>query len=154
LRRGGFIPVFLRILQQWIYKNLKTKKTEIMSGVNKVILLGHLGKDPESFTFENGTKKTSFSMATTESYKNKDGERISQTEWHNITLWRGLADIAEKYLHKGSQVYIEGKIKTRSWDDKEGNKRYTTEIHADFLTMLGGKRDHETHRCRDLDQMS
>lgn len=112
-----------------------------MSGVNKVILLGYLGKDPESFTFENGVKKTSFSIATTESYKNKEGERISQTEWHNITLWRGLADVAEKYLSKGSQVYIEGKIKTRCWDDKDGNKRYVTEIHADQMTMLGSKKE-------------
>ena len=112
-----------------------------MAGVNKVILLGHLGKDPEAFTFENGVKKVSFSLATTESYKDKDGNRIDQTEWHNIVLWRGLADVAEKYLNKGSQVYVEGKIKTRAWDDKDGNKRYTTEIYADNMTMLGGKRD-------------
>ncbi len=112
-----------------------------MAGVNKVILLGHLGKDPETFTFENGVKKVSFSLATTESYKDKDGNRVDQTEWHNVVLWRGLADVAEKYLNKGSQVYVEGKIKTRSWDDKDGNKRYTTEIYADNMTMLGGKRD-------------
>ena len=86
-------------------------------------------------------KKVSFSLATTESYKDKEGNRVDQTEWHNVVLWRGLADVAEKYLNKGSQVYIEGKIKTRAWDDKDGNKRYTTEIYADNMTMLGSKRD-------------
>jgi len=112
-----------------------------MAGINKVILIGNLGKDPETFTFENGVKKVSFSLATTESYKDKDGNKIDQTEWHNVVLWRGLADVAEKYLSKGNQVYIEGKIKTRAWDDKDGNKRYTTEIYADNMTMLGGRRD-------------
>ena len=112
-----------------------------MAGINKVILVGNLGKDPEAFTFENGVKKVSFSLATTESYKDKEGNKIDQTEWHNIVLWRGLADVAEKYLSKGNQVYIEGKIKTRAWDDKDGNKRYTTEIYADNMTMLGGRRD-------------
>lgn len=114
-----------------------------MSGVNKVILLGHLGKDPESFTFENGVKKVSFSLATTESYKDKEGNRVDQTEWHNIVMWRGLADVAEKYLKKGSQIYVEGKIKTRAWDDKDGNKRYTTEIFADNMNMLGSKSESE-----------
>lgn len=112
-----------------------------MAGINKVILVGNLGKDPEAFTFENGVKKVSFSLATTESYKDKEGNKIDQTEWHNVVLWRGLADVAEKYLSKGNQVYIEGKIKTRAWDDKDGNKRYTTEIYADNMTMLGGRRD-------------
>ena len=112
-----------------------------MAGVNKVILVGNLGRDPEVFTFDNGVKKVSFSLATTESYKDKDGNRIDQTEWHNIVLWRGLADVAEKYLSKGNQVYIEGKIKTRSWDDKDGIKRYTTEIYADNMTMLSGRRE-------------
>ncbi len=111
-----------------------------MAGVNKVILVGNLGKDPEAITFDNGVKKVSFPLATTESYKDKDGNRIDQTEWHNIVLWRGLADVAERFLNKGSQVYIEGKIKTRSWDDKDGNKRYTTEIYGDNMTMLGGAR--------------
>ena len=112
-----------------------------MAGVNKVILVGNLGRDPEVFTFDNGVKKVSFSLATTESYKDKDGNRIDETEWHNIVLWRGLADVAEKYLSKGNQVYIEGKIKTRSWDDKDGIKRYTTEIYADNMTMLSGRRE-------------
>ncbi|MBU1014554.1 MAG: single-stranded DNA-binding protein [Bacteroidetes bacterium] len=112
-----------------------------MAGINKVILIGNLGKDPETFTFENGVKKVSFSLATTESYKDKEGNKVDQTEWHNVVVWRGLADVAEKYLSKGNQVYIEGKIKTRAWDDKDGVKRYTTEIYADNMTMLGGKRD-------------
>lgn len=112
-----------------------------MAGINKVILIGNLGKDPEIFTFENGVKKASFSLATTESYKDKEGNRVDQTEWHNIVLWRGLAEVAEKYLGKGNQIYLEGKIKTRVWDDKDGNKRYTTEIYGDNMTMLGGRRE-------------
>ena len=112
-----------------------------MAGINKVILIGNLGKDPEVFSFENGVKKVSFSLATTESYKDKEGNKVDQTEWHNVVLWRGLAEVAEKYLTKGSQVYIEGKIETRAWDDKDGNKRYTTEIYAENMTMLGGRRD-------------
>ncbi len=114
-----------------------------MAGINKVILVGNLGKDPEVKTLESGAKVVNFSLATSETYKNKDGQKVTQTEWHNIVLWRGLADIAEKYLQKGNQVYIEGKIKTRSWDDKDGVKRYTTEIQGDNLTMLGGRRDAE-----------
>lgn len=110
------------------------------NGVNKVILIGNLGKDPESQTFDSGVKKTSFSLATTEEYKDKEGNRVKQTEWHNIVLWRGLADVAEKYLSKGNQIFLEGKIKTRSWEDKDGNKRYTTEIVGDNMTMLGGGR--------------
>ncbi len=112
-----------------------------MAGINKVILIGNLGKDPEVRTLENGTKVANFTLATSETYKNKEGQKVTQTEWHNIVLWRGLAEIAERYLRKGNQVYIEGKIKTRSWDDKDGNKRYTTEITGDNLTMLGSRRD-------------
>jgi single-strand DNA-binding protein len=111
-----------------------------MSGVNKVILVGHLGKDPEVRHLEGGITVASFSLATTERITNKSGEREDLTEWHNIVVWRGLADVAEKYLKKGSQIYLEGKIKSRSWDDKEGVKRYTTDIVADTFTMLG-KRD-------------
>lgn len=111
-----------------------------MAGINKVILVGHLGKDPEIKTLESGVKMARFSVATTESYKDKSGERRDLTEWHNITCWRNLADIAEKYLTKGKQVYIEGKIRTRSWDDS-GVKKYMTEIVADNFTMLGSKSD-------------
>jgi len=110
-----------------------------MAGVNKVILVGNLGKDPEVRYLDNGVAVANFSLATTENYKNKEGERVSQTEWHNIVLWRGLAEVAEKYLVKGSSVYLEGKIKTRKWEDKEGVTRYSTEILGDNMTMLGGK---------------
>ena len=113
-----------------------------MAGVNKVILVGNLGKDPEVRHLENGATVANFSLATTESYKDRNtGERRDQTEWHNVVLWRGLADIAEKYLKKGSPVYIEGKIRTRSWEDKEGNTRYTTEIVGDQMQMLGRASD-------------
>ena len=110
-----------------------------MAGVNKVILVGNLGKDPEVKYLDNGVAVANFSLATTENYKNKEGERVSQTEWHNIVLWRGLAEVAEKYLKKGASIYVEGKIKTRKWEDKEGVTRYTTEILGDNMTMLGGK---------------
>ena len=113
-----------------------------MAGVNKVILIGNLGKDPEVRHLESGAVVANFPIATSETYKDrKTGEKITQTEWHNIVIWRGLAEVAEKYLKNGNSVYIEGKLRTRSWDDKEGNKRYTTEIVADNMTMLGGKSD-------------
>jgi len=111
-----------------------------MAGVNKVILVGNLGKDPEVRHLESGAVVANFPLATSETYKDrKTGQRITQTEWHNVVIWRGLAEVAEKYLKKGSSVYVEGKLRTRSWDDKEGNKRYTTEIVADNMTMLGGR---------------
>ncbi|MAW31063.1 MAG: single-stranded DNA-binding protein [Flavobacteriales bacterium] len=115
-----------------------------MSGVNKVILVGNLGKDPEVRYLDSGVAVANFSLATTENYKNKEGERVSQTEWHNIVFWRGLAEVAEKYLKKGDSVYVEGKIRTRKWEDKEGNTRYSTEILADNMTMLGKKNPKET----------
>ena len=109
-----------------------------MSGVNKAILLGNLGKDPELRKLDDGRAVANFSIATSENYKDrKTGEKVSQTEWHNIVAWRGLAEIAEKYLKKGAKVYIEGKLKTRTWQDKEGNNRYSTEVITDNLTMLG-----------------
>jgi len=110
-------------------------------GVNKVILVGNLGKDPEVRHLENGTAVANFPIATSESYKDKEGNRIDQTEWHNVVVWRKLAEIAESYLKKGSQIYLEGKLRTRSWDDQQGNKRYTTEVVADTFTMLGKKED-------------
>ncbi|MEG1497967.1 MAG: single-stranded DNA-binding protein [Bacteroidales bacterium] len=110
-----------------------------MSGVNKVILIGNLGKDPEVFTFENGSKKVRLTIATSEVYKTKNNEKVEHTEWHSIALYRTLAEIADKYLKKGNQVYIEGHLRTRSWEEK-GNKRYFTEIEAQNLTMLGGKK--------------
>ena len=114
-----------------------------MAGVNKVMLIGNLGKDPEVRYLDNGVAVANFSLATTENYKNKEGERVSQTEWHNIVLWRGLAEVAEKYLKKGASIYIEGKIKNRKWEDKEGNTRNNTEILADNMTMLGGRQSQE-----------
>ena len=108
-----------------------------MAGVNKVILVGNLGSDPEVRTIESGAKVANFSIATSERFKDKNGNPVERTEWHNIVLWRGLAEIAEKYLKKGSQVFIEGKLRTRSWDDQNGNKRYTTEVLGDNMTLLG-----------------
>ena len=110
-----------------------------MSGVNKVILIGNLGKDPEVKYLESGVAVANITLATTENYKNKEGEKVSQTVWHDIVLWRGLAEIAEKYLKKGSSVYIEGKIRNRKWEDKEGITRYKNEILADNITMLGSR---------------
>jgi single-strand DNA-binding protein len=112
-----------------------------MAGVNRVILIGNLGKDPEIRNLEGGVKVANFSLATTETYKGKSGEKVDQTEWHNIVLWRGLAEVAESYLKKGNSVFIEGKIRTREWTDKDGNKRYTTEIVADNMVMLSSRRD-------------
>jgi single-strand DNA-binding protein len=110
-----------------------------MSGVNKAILIGRLGKDPEVRNLENGATVANFTMATTETYKDRTtGERKEITEWHNIVLWRGLADVAAKYLHKGDLVYIEGRIRTRSWE-KDGVTRYTTEVVGDNMNMLGSK---------------
>ena len=113
-----------------------------MSGINKVILVGHLGKDPEVRHLEGGVTVASFPLATSETY-NKDGKRVEQTEWHNIVLWRGLAEVASKYLQKGKLVYIEGKLRTRSFEDKEKVKKYVTEIVAENFTMLGRKSDFE-----------
>ncbi len=108
-----------------------------MAGVNKVILVGNLGKDPEVRHIDGGNVVANFSIATTEGYRDKNGERRERTEWHNVVLWRGLAGVAEKYLKKGSQVYIEGRLQTRSWEDKDGNTRYTTEVIGNNLVMLG-----------------
>ena len=111
-----------------------------MAGINKVILVGNLGKDPEVRYLEGGTAVANFPIATSETYKDRtSGEKKTTTEWHNIVLWRGLAEIAEKYLKKGSQIYLEGKLRTRQWQDKDGNNRYTTEIVGDNLQMLGRK---------------
>ena len=109
--------------------------------VNKVILVGNLGKDPELRYTPSGAAVATFSIATTERYKDRDGNRQEKTEWHNIVAWRQLAEICGKFLHKGKQVYIEGKIQTRSYDDRDGNKKYMTEIVADQMQMLGSKSD-------------
>jgi single-strand DNA-binding protein len=110
-----------------------------MSGVNKVIIVGNLGKDPEVRHLESGVAVANFPVATSETYRDRNsGEKREQTEWHNVVLWRGLAEVAEKYLHKGDMVYIEGKLRTRSWE-KDGVTRYTTEIVGDNMTMLGSR---------------
>lgn len=107
-----------------------------MAGVNKVILIGNLGRDPELKYLEGNVARVNFSLATSDSYKDKNGNRVDQTEWHNIVMWRGLAESAEKYLKKGTQVYVEGKLQTRQWNDKEGHKRSTTEIVAESYVIL------------------
>lgn len=112
-----------------------------MAGVNKVILIGNLGKDPDVRSLENGTKVATFSLATNEVYKDKDGNKKEITDWHNIVVWRGLADLAEKYLRKGNQIYLEGKLKSRSYDDKDGSKKYITEVVVDNMTFLGKPSD-------------
>jgi single-strand DNA-binding protein len=105
--------------------------------INKAILVGHVGNDPEVRHLEGGTPVANFNLATSETYTNKSGEKVTQTEWHHIVIWRGLAEVVEKYVKKGAQLYIEGRIRNRSWDDKDGNKRYITEIVADTMQILG-----------------
>ncbi|MFC6996204.1 single-stranded DNA-binding protein [Rufibacter roseus] len=110
-----------------------------MASINKVILIGNLGKDPEVRHLEGGVAVARFPLATSETFKDKNGERQERTEWHNIVLWRGLAEVSEKYLRKGQSVYIEGKIRSNNYTDKDGIQRYSTEIVADNMTMLGGR---------------
>ena len=133
-----------------------------MVGVNKVILIGNLGKNPDVVAFPQDSnnesasvvKKASFPLATTEYRKTKDGERVEQTEWHNVVCWRALAEIAEKILRKGTQLYVEGKLQTRSWEDKEGNKRYITEVVADNFTVLANKNRSDDTSDREQDPLS
>ena len=108
-----------------------------MAGVNKVILVGNLGKDPEIRHFEGGRTVAHFTLATNDYYKDKQGTRVERTEWHNIAAWQGLAEVAEKFLKKGQPVYVEGKIRTRQYQDKENQTRYITEIVADEINLLG-----------------
>ena len=122
--------------------NLGEQNKVTMKGLNKVTLIGNLGKDPEVQTLENEVKVAKFSVATTENFKDDKGQSRSNTDWHSVVLWRSLADLAEKYLHKGSLVYVEGKLKTRSYDDRDGQKRYVTEVIAEQLIMLD-KRENE-----------
>ena len=118
--------------------------------VNKVILVGNVGKDPDVRYLEKGVALARFPLATSETYKSRDGERVTATEWHNIVLWRGLAEVAEKYVKKGSQLYIEGKIRTRSYDDKDGNKKYMTEIVADQMQMIGKRSDSQNDDTEEI----
>jgi len=112
-----------------------------MRGINKVILVGNLGRDPELRHTKTGTAVANLSIATSETWSDKDGAKQERTEWHRIVLWDKLAEIAQKYLSKGRQVYLEGRLQTRVWKDSDGEKRYTTEIRGDQLVMLGGKGD-------------
>ena len=115
-----------------------------MAGVNKVILLGHLGKDPEVKKLDSGKSFANFSLATSEVYKNKEGEKVTNTEWHNIVLWSPLAEIAESYLKKGSQLYLECKISNRSYEDKDGVKKYISEVVGRDITLLGRPNNNES----------
>ena len=113
-----------------------------MAGINKVIIVGNLGNDPETRTMPSGEQVANITVATSESWTDKNtGERKEAVEWHRIVLYRRLAEVAGQYLHKGSQVYIEGRLKTRKWQDGNGQDRYTTEIQGDNLQMLGGRQD-------------
>lgn len=112
--------------------------------VNKVILVGNVGKDPEVRYIDTNVPVARFPFATSETYRSRDGEKITTTEWHNVVLWRGLAEVTEKFVKKGSQLFIEGKIRTRSYDDRDGNKRYITEIIADNMQMLGRRPDNKS----------
>ena len=107
--------------------------------INKVILVGNVGRDPEIRHLDSGVAVATFTLATSETYTARNGERVTSTEWHNIVLWRGLADVAEKYVHKGKQLYIEGRIRTRSYEDKDGQKKYVTEIYGDVMKLLGSR---------------
>jgi single-strand DNA-binding protein len=117
------------------------------------MLIGNLGKDPDIQFLEGNIGVAKFSLATTETYKDRSGKLISQTEWHTVVLWRGLAELAQKYLHRGSLVYIEGRLKTRSWEDKEGNKKFATEIVGDNLIMLDKRHDgtHPVHGFENIE---
>jgi single-strand DNA-binding protein len=128
--------------------------------VNKVILIGNLGKDPELKHTSGGTAVATMTIATNERFKDKSGEWQDRTEWHNVVLWQRLAEIASEYLKKGRSVYVEGRLQTRSWEDKQGQKRYTTEIVASDLVLLGGGRSEDggssggsrSSRGNDFDQ--
>lgn len=125
-----------------------------MGGINKVILIGNLGKDPELRNFEGGNVVANFTLATTEVYKDKSGNKVEHTEWHNIAMWGKLAEIAGKLLRKGSKIYVEGRIKSRSWEDKEGNKKYATDIIAENFTLLDKKMSDSTVQNNKEDNMA
>lgn len=108
-----------------------------MSGVNKVIILGRLGADPETKNISSGNTVTTFSLATSESWKDRDGQKQERTEWHRVVVWGKLAEICGKYLSKGRQAFVEGRLQTRSWEDQQGNKRYTTEVVANNVQFIG-----------------
>lgn len=119
----------------------QTNKIKRYMSVNLAILVGNVGQNPDIKVFDGGTKKATFSLATSEKYKDRNGEVHENTEWHNIVCWRATADVVERFVKKGTQVYIQGKITTRSWEDQNGQKRYTTEIEVANLQLLGGRQD-------------
>jgi single-strand DNA-binding protein len=121
-------------------------------GINKVILIGNLGADPELRYTPSGTAVCNFRIATNESYKDREGNQVEKTEWHNVVAWERLAEICGEYLKKGRQVYIEGALQTRQWEDQEGNTRYTTEVKAREMQMLGNREDGGVDRGGDYDQ--
>lgn len=123
-----------------------------MVGVNKAILIGNLGKDPELRRTPGGQNVVSFPLATTERYTGRDGEKKDSTEWHNVVAWGKLAELANQYLRKGRSAYIEGRIQTRSWDDRDGNKRYRTEIVASTIQFLSGGGNNGSSYDRSFDQ--
>lgn len=116
-------------------------KCKDMRGVNRVTLIGNLGRDPDIQVLEGNIAVAKFPLATTETFKDRTGKLVSQTEWHTIVLWRGLAELAQKFLHKSSLVYIEGRLRTRSWDDKDGHRKFATEVVGDNLIMLDKRID-------------
>lgn len=115
-----------------------------MRGLNRVMLIGNLGKDPDVQYMEGNVSMAKFPLATTEMFKERSGKMGSQTEWHNIILWRGLADLAQKFLHKGSLIYLEGKLRTRSWEERDGHKKFVTEIMADNFIMLDRRTEYQS----------
>ncbi|MGE5107000.1 MAG: single-stranded DNA-binding protein [Sphingobacteriales bacterium] len=122
-----------------------------MRGVNRVMLIGNLGKDPDVQFLDGNIAVAKFPLATTETFKDRTGKLVSQTEWHTVVLWRGLAELAQKYLHKGSLVYIEGRLKTRSWEDKEGVRKFATEVVGDNLIMLDKRTGDGAHGSHAAD---
>ena len=120
-----------------------------MRGLNKVTLIGNLGRDPEIRHTQNGVAVANLSIATSESWKDKDGQRQERTEWHRVVLWDQLAKIADQYLTKGRQIYLEGRLQTRKWTGKEGEEKFTTEIRCDQLIMLGGDKEPHTQPAAD-----
>jgi single-strand DNA-binding protein len=119
-----------------------------MAGVNKVILLGNLGRDPELRYTQGGQAVANFTLATSENWNDKNGERVERTEWHRVVVWGRVAELCSKYLSKGRSVYLEGRIQTREWEDKEGQKRYTTEVNAQTVQFLGNNRSEGSEASR------
>ncbi len=124
-----------------------------MRGVNRVTLIGNLGKDPDVQLLEGNIAVAKFPLATTETFKDRSGKLVSQTEWHTVVLWRGLAELAQKYLHRSSLVYIEGRLRTRSWEDKDGHRKFATEVVGDNLIMLDKRMEGGAHGDPGLDNL-